>query len=408
MRRLLSALAVLSFCLAAGAAPADDTACIASPTRLCVLGMALEATQAAGQVVSMSSSNDQAANDRFLDVWKSWVEIVKTSARAGELDFSVSTAKAIDEKFKGASIADLISALKLSGREADLAELLKQTGGDEKSGDMIFGPALIAAGRSDDFKAFAASRNYSPYDLAAMEAAGNFLAGKPDLAQASIETQHGSYRRGAGVNALGFLSMADRLDLAEPLLKYQDLDTADGVEACARVAQATKGKELAERCLAAASPLPEKTANDGAYGYAIAPQLVGALAAAGDWEQALDILRQIPPDVQPTAVDKLARFARSPELLPTARKALGSPGPMAQKRGGYLVRMLVLAGQADEAEKFVAAAPDDAARQAWTGFQAEALAEAGDTARALPLAAGITDPVSKAHALCAVAKALKN
>jgi hypothetical protein len=70
--------------------------------------------------------------------------------------------------------------------------------------------------------------------------------------------------------------------------------------------------------------------------------------------------------------------------------------------------MLVLAGQPAEAAGFVATAPDDKARDRWTDAEAEALAEMGDPAAALPPANAIGDPVLRARALAAVADALKS
>jgi len=300
----------------------------------------------------------------------------------------------------------LIAALKLAGRDADLAALLKQLAMDDRIADNVFGPALVAGGRTDDFKAFAASRKYEPYNVVAMEAAGNFLSGKPTEGLALIDALHGTFRKAAGINTLAILLGTGHGDIAAPLVQYQDLGTVNGVEACALVAQASKDKALAEKCLAVASPLSEAAARDGAYLYAVAPQLVGALAAVGDWQEGLTILRQLEPADRMTATAKLARFSHAPEILPQARKALGSPGPEARKRGGFLVRMLVLAGQADEAARFVATAPDDATRDDWNRLQAEALAERGDLALALPLAAHIANPALRAYALCATAVAL--
>jgi len=405
MKRLPAAALLLLISAAPGAA--EDAACIASPARLCVLGMAAEANQAASRIVS-TSGTDREANERFLLVAGTWGDIFKTAAKTGHLDLALSAAPAVRKKFGTVGIAELMTALKLAGRDADLAAFLRQLELDDRIADMVFGPALVAAGRSTDFKAFIASRKYEPYNVVAMEAAGNFLAGKQQEGLALIDALQGRYRMGAGINALALLQGTGHGDIAVPLLKYQDLKTVNGVEACALVAQAAKDKAVAEQCLAAASPLAEAAARDGAYLYAVAPQLVGALAAVGDWQEALKVLRQLKPDNQMMATEKLARFSHTPEMLPTARTALGSPGPLMKKRGGYLVRMLVLGGQADEAAKFVATAPDDATRDHWSRLQAEALAEMGDTATALPLATGITDPVSRASALCSVAKALKD
>lgn len=404
MLRLLAAVLLLLVCTASGSAA--DTDCVASPTRKCVLGMAAEASVAAGKIVSLSGK-DQDSSDRYLLVWNSWVDIFKIAASTGELDFALSIAPSVDKQFAGFDTTELIAALKLAGRDVDLAPLLKQTGGDDRSADMVFGPALVAAGRTADFKAFAASRNYEPYDIVAMEAAGKFLAGKSTEGLTLIDALHGSFRKAAGVNTLAILQSTGHGDVATPLVQYQDLGTVNGVEACALVAQAAKDKALAEKCLAAASPLSEAAARDHAYLYAVGPQLVGALAAVGDWQEALKILQQLEPADQMTATEKLAKFSHSPEMLPKARSALGSPGPLAKKRGGYLVRMLVLAGQADEAVKFVATTHDKATRDDWNRLQAEALAEMGDTSTALALANAIADPVSRAAALSAVAKTFK-
>ena len=405
MRRLLTA--ALFLLISAVPGTADDTACVASPTRLCVLRMAVQVNGAASKIVSLSGK-DQESNDRYLLVWKTWVDIFKTAAKAGDMDYAVSIVPLVDKQFAGIDTSELIAALKLAGRDADLAILLKQTGGDGRSADFVFGPALIAVGRIADFNAFAASRKYEHYDIVAMEAAGNFLAGKPSDGLAMIEALHGTFRKAAGINTLAILQGTGHGDIAVPLVQYQDLHTVNGAEACALVAQAARDKALAENCLAAASPLSEAAARDGAYVYAVAPQLVGALAAVGDWQEALKVLRQLTPEVQMTATEKLAKFSHAPEMLASARSALGSPGPLMKKRGGYLVRMLVLAGQAEEAAKFVATAPDDATREDWSRLEAEALAEMGNTTAALLLAAKIADPVPRAYALCAIAQALKN
>jgi hypothetical protein len=388
-------------------AVAEDASCLSSPTRQCLLIMAAETNVKASSPVPGGDTRAD-ASDRSLVVGETWGRIFKAAAKTGEPDFVLPYAPAAVKQFGTTGIPELIAALKLAGRNADLAALLKQLEMDDDIADTVFGPALIAAGRSDEFKAFAASRRYEPYNVVAMEAAGNFLAGKPTEGLALIDALHGTFRKAAGVNTLAILQGTGHGDIAAPLVQYQDLATVNGVEACALVAQATKDKPLAEKCLAAASPLSEAAARDGAYLYAVAPQLVGALAAVGDWQEALTILRQLEPADRRTATAKLAKFSHAPEILPQARKVLGSPGPEARKRGGFLVRMLVLAGQADEAARFVATAPDDATRDDWSRLQVEALAEMGDTATALPLATHIADAASRAHALCATAMALSN
>jgi HEAT repeat protein len=181
--------------------------------------------------------------------------------------------------------------------------------------------------------------------------------------------------------------------------------------ACSGIAQGTKDKAIAEQCLRALNALPEKvkaeyfgTGGSNYFGYGtVVPELVGALAAVGDWEQALGVIRAQPGQYQEPAIVKLAKYAHSPELLPTARKIFVS---RSAKSGAALVRMLVLAGQPAEAASYVSTAADDKIRDRWTNAQAEALAETGDPAAALPRANAIADPVLRARALAAVADAL--
>jgi hypothetical protein len=135
------------------------------------------------------------------------------------------------------------------------------------------------------------------------------------------------------------------------------------------------------------------------------PSPKGEVAAVGNWEQALSLFHAQPRDVQKAAIVTLTKYAHSPELLPTARKIFVSGSA---ESGAYLVRMLVLAGQPPEAVSFVATAKDDKIRDRWTNALAEALAESGDPAAALPRANAIGDPVLRARALAAVADALKS
>jgi hypothetical protein len=106
---------------------------------------------------------------------------------------------------------------------------------------------------------------------------------------------------------------------------------------------------------------------------------------------------------QTHGVASIAAILRQPDGV--ARKVFVSGSA---ESGTYLVRMLVLGGQPADAASFIAAARDDAVRNSGTDAEAEALAEIGDPATALPLANTITDPVLRARALAAVADTLKN
>jgi hypothetical protein len=306
-----------------------------------------------------------------------------------------------DESYSGMDIGPLFAAMKLAGREKDLPPAMAEV----RSFDMYTGPALVAAGRDADFAEFVKSRKLSGYDLAGMQMAGELMAGHADKALAILAPFTGADRANAVTRTLEMLLLARRMDASGPMFAHLDLATPDGVAACARIAEGTKARATAERCADALDGLPPQAKADYFGAGTVVPEVVGALAAAGDWDQALSLVRAQPRDNQKAAIAKLVKYAHSPELLPTARKAFSSGSG---ERGGYLVRMLVLAGQPAEAAGFVATAPDDKARDRWTVAEAEALAEMGDPAAALPPANAIGDPVLRARALAAVADALKS
>ena len=270
---------------------------------------------------------------------------------------------------------------------------------------MYTGPALVANGRDADFAELVKSRKLSGYDLAGMQMAGDLMAGKADKALAVLAPFTGDDRTNAVTRTLEMLLLARRMDASKPMFAHLDLATPDGVSACARIAEGTKDRAIAEQCADALDGLPPKAKADYYGAGTVIPEVVGALAAVGDWNQALALIQAQPRDNQKAAVVKLVKYGHSPELLPVARKVFVSGSP---ESGAYLVRMLVLGGQPAEAASFIATAPDDKARDKWSDALAEALAEMGDPAAALPRANAIVDPVLRARALAAVADALKS
>jgi hypothetical protein len=291
--------------------------------------------------------------------------------------------------------------MKLAGREKDLPPEWALN----RSFDMYTGPALVANGRDADFAAFVKSRKLSGYDLAGMQMAGDLMAEHADKALAVLAPFTGDDRTNAVTRTLEMLLLARPMDASRPMFTHLDLATPDGVAACARIAEGTKDRATAERCADALDGLPPKAKADYFGAGTIIPEVLGALAAVGNWEQALPLIRAQPRDGQKAAFVKLVKYGHSPELLPVARKVFVSGSP---ESGAYLVRMLVLGGQQAEATSFVAAAHDDAVRNSGADAEAEALAETGNPAAALPLANAITDPVLRARALAAVADALKS
>ena len=306
-----------------------------------------------------------------------------------------------EPNYSGIETGPLFVAMKLAGREKDVPPKMAQ----DTSSDMYTGPTLVANGRDADFAEFVKSRKLSGYDLAGMQMAGDLMAGKADKALVVLAPFTGDDRTNAVTRTLEMLLLARRMDASKPMFAHLDLATPDGVATCARIAEGTKDRAIAEQCADALDGLPPKAKADYFGTGTVIPEVVGALAAVGNWEQALALIRAQPRDAQKAALVKLVKYGHSPELLPVARKIFVSGSP---ESGAYLVRMLVLGGQPAEAASFVAAAPNDAVRNSATNAEAEALAEIGNPAAALPLANTITDPVLRARALAAVADALKN
>jgi hypothetical protein len=393
LRLLISAALLVGGFAAAQAA--DDARCLASPTRACVLTMAVNAIE---PMVAQHTPSD---TDRMLMIWQAAQAVIRSAANAGQFDIAMGLMSRFDESYSGMDIGPLFAAMKLAGREKDLPPAMAEV----RSFDMYTGPALVAAGRDADFAEFVKSRKLSGYDLAGTRMAGELMAGHADKALAILAPFTGADHANAVTRTLEMLLLARRMDASGPMFAHLDLATPDGVAACARIAEGTKARATAERCADALDGLPPKAKADYFGAGTVVPEVVGGLAAAGDWDQALSLVRAQPRDNQKAAIAKLVKYAHSPELLPTARKAFSSGSG---ERGGYLVRMLVLAGQPAEAAGFVATAPDDKARDRWTDAEAEALAEMGDPAAALPPANAIGDPVLRARALAAVADALKS
>jgi hypothetical protein len=391
---LISAAVLFVGVVAAQAA--DDASCLASPTRVCVLTMAVNAIE------PVLAQKKPADTDRMLLIWRTAADVIQSAADAGQFDLAKGLVASFDPNYSGIDIGPLFVAMKLAGREKDLpfgpAEV--------RSYDMWrTGAALVANGRDADFADLVKSWRISGYDLAAMQMAGDLMAGKADKALAVLAPLTGNDHTNAVTETLEMLLLARRMDASAPMFAHLDLGTPDGVSACAKIAEGTKARAIAEQCADALDALPPRAKADYYGAGTVIPEVVGALAAVGNWDQALSLIRAQPRDNQKAAIVKLVKYGHSPELIPVARKIFVSGSA---ESGAYLVRMLVLSGQPAEAATFIATARDDAARNTWTDAQAEALAETGNPAAALPLANTIADPVLRARALAAVADALKS
>ena len=379
---------------------ADDTACVAAPTRSCVLAMAVEA------IKIVKTADPKADIQRNTFVAQTWDAIINTAARDGQIDLALTLASTVDKSIQPVYIGNLAVAMQLAGRQEELARL---TAPDNGIYNFRIGSAFVANGRASDFDKFVKPLKYSPYEIAAMEMAGSLMAGKADHALKVLEGFKGQDQANAVSQTLNILRLEQRMDASAPLLPFRDLKTLDGVADCGAIATGAKDKSLAEQCFVALSLLPVDPQKDNWFlSGTVTSEVVGALAAAGDWKEAQKLTAGLRGDYVKISFAKIAQYSRAPEILPAVRKYLtrDSQGFPRVERGQYLVRMLVMAGQRSEASEFVAAATDAATRDAWSLWQAEALAETGETAEAFKVALEIADPASRARALNALSEAL--
>ena len=220
----------------------------------------------------------------------------------------------------------------------------------------------------------------------------------------SLRLFTGDDRTNAVTRTLEMSLLARRMDASRPMFTHLDLVTPDGVAACARIAEGTKDRATAERCADALDGLPPKAKAD----YFGAGTIIPEVGGAGCGRQ----LGTGPRSHSGSAEGRSkGRDRQAGEIWPFARAASG-------RQEGLCVRLArerrVSRQDAGsrwtkaEATSFVAAAHDDAVRNSGADAEAEALAETGNPAAALPLANTITDPVLRARALAAVADALKS
>lgn len=139
MRLLISAAILLG---GVGAAQADDASCLASPTRACVLTMAVNAI---APVVAQKSPADK---DRILLTWETAAALIQSAADAGQFDLAMSFVSHFDPSYNGVDTGPLFVAMRLAGREKDLPVGPAEV----RSYDMWrTGAALVANGRDADF-----------------------------------------------------------------------------------------------------------------------------------------------------------------------------------------------------------------------------------------------------------------
>ena len=116
---------------------ADDAGCLASPTRACVLTMAVNAIE------PVLAQKQPADTDRMLVIWRTAEAIIQSAADSGQFDLALGLVSSFEPNYSGIETGRLFVAMKLGGREKDAPPKMAQ----DTSTDMYTGPALVANGR---------------------------------------------------------------------------------------------------------------------------------------------------------------------------------------------------------------------------------------------------------------------
>ncbi len=109
--RLSISAAILTLTVVASQA-ADDSGCLASPTRACVLTMAVEAI---APVVAQPRPTD---TDRMMLVWTTDAQVIQSAAQAGQFDLAMNFVSHFDKGYDGVDAGPLFVAMKF-GQEAE-------------------------------------------------------------------------------------------------------------------------------------------------------------------------------------------------------------------------------------------------------------------------------------------------
>jgi hypothetical protein len=128
---LISAAVLLVGVVTAQAA--DDASCVAAPTRACVLTIAVNAIE---PVVAQKTPADA---DRMLVIWRTAQAVIQSATDAGQFDLAMGLVSRFDNSYYGVDLGPLFVAMKIAGREKDLAPIQAKLGQGDATFDMWTG-----------------------------------------------------------------------------------------------------------------------------------------------------------------------------------------------------------------------------------------------------------------------------
>lgn len=386
MRRLVLA-ALLLGAPGAGLAQESLTAlmCQAKPTRSCALDMAADAIRTAAPLTTENLP---------------YGPMVEAASRAGRLDLALEFAAQLTKTDSIAS-SDLVAAFARADRLADLQATLSRLETSETEYAFVIGPILVELGREDKLAALlkAIQPPPDPFQLGYWQVLGHLRAGRAEEAVKHLGDVPETEQEGLAGLAAEALYFGGETERAKPMLPYLTSSDPSAVRRKAYIATKTKDKAAADAVLVSLAQVPPHD-----YPY-VAPEVIYALAATGQWQKAIDLAQTLPASDRAYAFISVAEHARQPEVFAVIEKAMrDDPANFNRDRMARgLVRALTLSGYLPVAQTFIDSATNDYDKETLITFAAAALAETGKPSEALQLTQAVADPRRKAWALWEVA-----
>ena len=382
-------LALVASLLAAPAAAQGGLAemmCQTKPTVDCALEIAVEATR-----VAETSTKENLP----------WGRLIETASRAGRIDVAVQLA----EKLKATdsiATADLIVALTRAGRLPEVGAILARQGKTPSEFAYAIAPVLVERQQYAELETFTKTVQPPPdaFQVELRQIIGDLLANRAEAALQRLAKLPERERSDMAGLAAETLYYSGNFEQARPIVPSIPADRP--ILVC-QFAEALRDRAYAATCADALKTVSKEDATH------LRRSVATALAAAGEWQKAIEIADAVEGPQKAFAYVNVAIYSREPQVLQVIdRKMKEDPANFEQDRvNNLLVRALVLCGYEAVAQSIVNAAASDLEREELSTVLAAALAQAGKPQDALRIALSLTDQYRKSWALWEVASKMK-
>ena len=268
-----------------------------------------------------------ADSDRMLLIWRTAGAIIQSAADFGQFDLAMGLVSSFEPNYSGIETGPLFVAMKLAGREKDFPPEMAQ----DPSARHVYGAGACRQRARRGFRRvrqIPQTLRLRPRGHADGRRPDGWTCGQGARGPCALHRRRPDQR---GDRTLEMLLLARRMDASKPMFAHLDLATPDGVAACARIAEGTKDRAIAEQCADALDGLPPKAKADYFGAGTVIPEVVGALAAVGNWEQALALIRAQPRDIRRPRSSSSLNMAIRPSCFRSPGKSLCPARPRAAR-----------------------------------------------------------------------------